>query len=232
MSKKTILDSSGTGAVETTKPSMKSLIAYEIIRDMILRGERLPGSRLIISDLEEELNIGRGPIREALMRLDRTGLIKNIPYKGAVVGVPPTQKEIQHIYDLRIDLEVKLGVEAIGNITESDIDRMEKLHAVMQECPMNHHQLDSSFHFIIYDASKLPHLCNVARILRGSVESLLNIYRREDEHCLKFNKEHGLIIEALKGQDIGELKEAIAVNIESGLMIIRETYARIAGVAQ
>jgi DNA-binding GntR family transcriptional regulator len=209
---------------------MKSLKAYEIIRDMILRGEKLPGSRLILYDLEKELNIGRGPIREALMRLDRTGLIKNIPYKGAIVGTPPTQKEILHIYELRIELEVKLGVEAMANITDADILKLEKLHIAMKEIPKNHHHIDSNFHFLIYDASNLPHLCNIARILRGAVESLLNIYRREKEHCIKFNKEHGLIIEALKKKDVEELKKTIAINIESGLEIIKETYATIVKV--
>lgn len=206
---------------------MKSLQAYEIIRDMILRGEKLPGSRLILSDLENELSIGRGPIREALMRLDRTGLVKNIPYKGAIVGPPPTRKEILHIYDLRIDLEVKLGAEAMEHITEGDVLKLEMLHQAMQECPENHHQLDSDFHFMIYDAANLPHLCNIARILRGAVESLLNVYRREQGHCVKFNKEHGLIIEALKKQDLEELKKTIAVNIGSGLEVIQDTYAAL-----
>jgi DNA-binding GntR family transcriptional regulator len=216
--------------VETIKSSMKSLKAYEIIRDMILRGEKLPGSRLILYDLEKELNIGRGPIREALMRLDRSGLIKNIPYKGAIVGTPPTQKEILHIYDLRIDLEVKLAAEAMENVTEIDIFKLEELHAAMQEIPKNHHHIDSSFHFLIYDAANLPHLCNVAKTLRGSVETVLNIYRRQKEHCAKFNKEHGLIIEALKKQDLEELKKTIAINIEGGLEIIKETYSTIARV--
>lgn len=213
--------------METYKSSMKSLKAYEIIRDMILRGEKLPGSRLVLYDLEKELNIGRGPIREALMRLDRTGLVKNIPYKGAIVGTPPTQKEILHIYDLRIDLEVKLAVESIGKITDTDISKLEELHAAMQEYPENHHHLDSKFHFLIYDASNLPHLCNVARLLRGSVESLLNVYRREKEHCEKFNKEHGLVIDAIKEQDLNKLQKTIAMNIESGLEFIKETYSTI-----
>ncbi|MBT8346447.1 MAG: GntR family transcriptional regulator [Desulfofustis sp.] len=210
---------------------MKSLKAYEIIRDMILTGEKLPGSRLILSDLEKELNIGRGPIREALMRLDRTGLVKNIPYKGAIVETPPTRKEILHIYDLRIDLEVKLGVEAMGNITDHVISNLKDLHVAMQQCPENHHHLDSSFHFLIYDASNLPHLCNIARILRSSVENFLNIYRREKEHCVKFNKEHGLIIKALKKQDTEGLQKTIAVNVESGLEVIKETYGTIFRVA-
>lgn len=206
---------------------MKSLQAYEILRDMILGGEKLPGTRLILYDLEKELNIGRGPVRDALMRLERIGLVKNIPYKGAIVGTPPTQKEILHIYDLRINLEVKLAVEAMEYITDNDILKLEELHAAMQGMPKDHHQIDSSFHFLIYDAANLPHLCDVARTLRGSVESVLNIYRREKEHCMKFNKEHGLIIEALKKKDLEELKKTMATNIESGLEIIKQTYATI-----
>ncbi len=50
------------------KSSMKSLKAYEEIRDKILIGEKLPGTRLILSDLEAEMGIGRGLIREAFIR--------------------------------------------------------------------------------------------------------------------------------------------------------------------
>ncbi len=218
--------------MKTKKSSMKSLKAYEILRDMILKGEKLPGSRLILYDLEKELNIGRGPVREALMRLEQTGLVKNIPYKGAIVGTPPTQKEILHIYELRIDLEVKLAVEAVENITDNDISKLEELHAAMLAMPKDHHDIDGNFHFLIYDAANLPHLCDVARNLRGSVESVLNIYRREIEHCKRFNKEHGLIIEALKKQDVEELRETMAQNIKSGLEIIKETYATIVKAPQ
>jgi len=38
---------------------MKSLKAYEEIRDKILTGEKLPGTRLILSDLESEMGINR-----------------------------------------------------------------------------------------------------------------------------------------------------------------------------
>ncbi len=211
----------------TNKSSMKSLKAYEVLRDMILGGEKLPGSRLILFDLEEELSIGRGPIREALMKLERSGLVVNLPYKGAIVATPPTKKEIFHIYELRIDLEVKLATEAMEYLTDADIVMLQEYHTQMQEFPVDHHDLDSRFHFIIYDASNFPHLCNVAKSLRLSVESVLNIYRRNQEHCLKFNKEHGVIIEAIKEQDLEKLKRTIALNIESGLEIINETYEKM-----
>lgn len=44
------------------KSFMKSLKAYEKIRDIILNGLKLPGT-LVLSELEDELGIGRGPIR-------------------------------------------------------------------------------------------------------------------------------------------------------------------------
>ncbi len=215
-----------------SKSSMKSLKAYEILRDMILCGKKLPGSRLILFDLEKELNIGRGPIREALMMLERTGLVINLPYKGAIVATPPTQKEIMHIYDLRINLEVKLATEALANLTESDIDHLEEYHSQMQNFPVDHHHIDSSFHFIIYEASDLPHLCNVVNVLRDSVESVLNIYRRNKEHCMKFNKEHAVIIEAVKEKDVEKLKRSTEINISSGLEIIKETYASIGSFSE
>ncbi|MEN8251843.1 MAG: GntR family transcriptional regulator [Bacteroidota bacterium] len=206
---------------------MKSLKAYEKIRDMILSGSKLPGTRLVLSELETELGIGRGPIREALMRLDRSGLVKNIPYKGAIVAAPPTPKEVLHIYDLRMDLEAKIAVEAMKNITDKDLLKLEELHKIMGELPGNHYQYDRQFHHLIYEVSNLPHLCNIAQALILSVESLLNIYRREQVHCIKFNTEHGAILDALKSHNPEKVKKAVEINIKSGLEIIKETYSNL-----
>ena len=93
----------------STASTIKSLAAYDLIRDMILSGEALPGTRLVLVDLEKKLGVGRGPIRDALMRLDKSGLGQNIPYKGAIVMMPPSSKEIEHIFNLRIQVECALA---------------------------------------------------------------------------------------------------------------------------
>ena len=51
----------------STASTIKSLAAYDLIRDMILSGEALPGTRLVLVDLEKKLGVGRGPIRDALI---------------------------------------------------------------------------------------------------------------------------------------------------------------------
>ncbi|MDY0223415.1 MAG: GntR family transcriptional regulator, partial [Desulfobacterium sp.] len=137
----------------SNKSSMKSLRAYGEIRDMILTGVKLPGTRLILAELEAELGIGRGPIREALMRLDRSGLVKNIPYKGAIVATPPTRKEIFHIYDLRVDLEVKLALEAMKNLGKAEFKNLDNLLKIMENLPEDHYIYDHEFHNQLYKAS-------------------------------------------------------------------------------
>ena len=206
---------------------MKSLRAYEKIRDMILTGKKFPGSRLVLSELEEELGIGRGPIREAIMRLDKSGLVKNIPYKGAVVSTPPAHKEVLYIFDIRMDLESRLALAALERITDKDINRLEDLHDKMCALPQDHYLYDREFHDLINSISGMPHLADIAHTLIFSVEGVLNIYRRDRGQCERFNSEHRAIIDALKSNDPGKLKDAVVANIKSGLTIIEDTYSKI-----
>ena len=49
---------------------------------------------------------------------------------------------------------------------------------------------------------------------------------------MKFNKEHAVIIEAVKEKDVEKLKRSTAINISSGLEIIKETYASIGSFSE
>ena len=206
---------------------MKSLVAYEKIRDMILTGAKLPGTRLVLSDLEIELGIGRGPIREALMRLDRSGLVKNIPYKGAVVASPPSRKEIAIIFEIRVDLEATLAVEASKNLTPEQIGELEVLHSRMASVDADFYTLDREFHKIIYDASGLPHLCSIVHKLIESVETFLNLYRQEITDCHKFSREHGEILDAIKSGDEELIRQTLQNNIRSGLDVVERSFSRL-----
>jgi len=212
-----------------SKPSMKSLVAYRQIRDRILNGTKLPGTRLILQDLENELNIGKGPIREALMRLDKSGLVKNIPYKGAVVATPPQQNELFHIFDLRVDLEIKLALEAMDKLNETDFAVLDTLNKRMHDFDEDYYQLDRQFHSIINEASGFSLLCNIAEKMIFSVETFLNPYPQGKENKERFNREHSQILEALRDKDPEKLKKNLASNIQGGLDIIKETYGRLTG---
>ena len=206
--------------------SMKSLVAYEKIRDLILAGQKLPGSRLILLDLEAELGIGRGPIREALMRLDRSGLVKNIPYKGAIVAIPPSQKEIFILFNIRQELESQLISEAINNLTPQIIENIVQLHEQMKTIKTGFYNLDRQFHTAIHETAHMPHISSIVDKLVESVEAFLTVYVQNPTDEQKFIEEHGRIVEALQARDVTLACDAMRTNVLSGLDIVERTLSQ------
>ena len=57
----------------------------DILRDLIIRGDLAPGTRIIEKTLCEQLNVSRTPLREALKVLESEELVEILPHRGALV---------------------------------------------------------------------------------------------------------------------------------------------------
>ena len=68
-------------AAEQTQESGESLQlrAYETLREGILYATYAPGDRLQVKDLCLDLDMGRTPVRESLVRLRQEGLVETVP---------------------------------------------------------------------------------------------------------------------------------------------------------
>lgn len=64
----------------------KSDIAYEIIKEKIIKGELQPLSDISEEALQQELNISRTPIREAIQKLSKEGFVYIYARKGTLVS--------------------------------------------------------------------------------------------------------------------------------------------------
>lgn len=214
----------------TKTSTVKSVQAYNLIRELILQGELLPGSRLVLTDLEEKLGVGRGPIREAIMRLDRSGLIQNLPYKGAVVAPLPTYREIQHIYELRVQLECMLATEAMNLAAEKEYDELaymlKKMEGGSSEDNFFFHP-DREFHYTLYKMANMPHLLNMANSLVDHVEIFLNsrYYGTQDQQILV--QQHKEIFCAFCEKNTSKLCESLKTNILIGLRLIQQEMERM-----
>ena len=81
-----------------------ALDVYEALRDSILAGRIKPGAYLSQVEVARELGVSRTPVREALRRLDESGLIAAEPnFRCRVLGLDP--EEIESIYIKRVILE-------------------------------------------------------------------------------------------------------------------------------
>lgn len=211
------------------KLKTKSSIAYEMIRDMILNGTALPGTRLILMDLEKELDVGRGPIRDALLLLDKSGLVQNIPYKGAIVMLPPSLHEMELIYDQRKHIESALALEAFHKATKKDLDNLTKIANEMDKRGKSEDyffHMDRDFHRVLYEISKMPHLQAVVEHLMDFVQIFLTVRKYSEEQIEIFNKQHRIIIQAMQKKDEKLLRETIEENIMIGLEFVRDEMQR------
>lgn len=78
--------------------------AADVIREEILSGRLHPGEHLVEAQLARQLNISRGPIREAFQLLRAEGLTHEEPRRGTFVATL-TSRDVREIYDLRAALE-------------------------------------------------------------------------------------------------------------------------------
>jgi DNA-binding GntR family transcriptional regulator len=97
-------------------PSQMADQVFEILRGWIVNGQLASGQRLRVREVAELMGTSVMPVREAIRRLEDSGLVVREPYKGATVrGL--TLDELEQAYDVRILLEgscARLGADAIG----------------------------------------------------------------------------------------------------------------------
>lgn len=89
---------------------------YESIRDAIIDGSFEPGERLRDPELESWLGVSRTPIREALLRLERAGLIQSQPGKATIVAPvdPAATENARQVVAAMHELAARLAVPTLG----------------------------------------------------------------------------------------------------------------------
>ena len=104
-------------------------IAYETLKHAIITGELPAGSRIVETEYAERMHISRTPLREALRKLERDGLVEYMLRRGVVVRAF-TLADVEEIYTIRNALEMLTLPAIIKNATAEDIRR---LRAILDE---------------------------------------------------------------------------------------------------
>jgi DNA-binding GntR family transcriptional regulator len=130
-------------------------IAYRLRAD-ILEG-RLPlGAPLRHEQLAARFGVSRTPIREALHKLQATGLVELSPNRGAVVRTP-ARMELIEVYELRADLEGLACELACARASDEELDVLDaaqaRLTAAIGRAPVD----EASFDTVVADANGAFH---------------------------------------------------------------------------
>jgi len=99
----------------------------EYIRASIMSGALLPGERIDQDAIAAELGVSRLPVREALISLDKEGLIRNLPRRGAFVAEMDREDVLDH-YQLFGQVAGLAAARAAARMTADEVDRLAEVH--------------------------------------------------------------------------------------------------------
>jgi DNA-binding GntR family transcriptional regulator len=150
-------------------------IAYEALREAITSGAMLPGTRLREAALARHFNISTTPVREALRRLDREGLVRLSPNRGAIVAEFDL-REILDLFEIREVLESRAVRRAAAQQTR-DLRPAEDVLAaaanlVTQRDRVEWNRLEVAFHRAINDLSGNLELAELTERIHRTVQGL------------------------------------------------------------
>ena len=97
------LQDHSNGDQKGDRHSLAELVA-ETLREMFLKGDLMPGQRLIETDIAEQLDVSRGPVRDALKALQEEGIVHIEPRKGTFIA-KLCYEDLNDIYLLRGAIE-------------------------------------------------------------------------------------------------------------------------------
>jgi DNA-binding GntR family transcriptional regulator len=142
-------------------PTARRSLADDVadrLRDAILSGSFQPGEPLREEQLAASLDVSRGPVREALVQLEREGLVIVRRHRGATVA-RLSQADAEEVYSLRLALERLAVQRAVVSATEADFAAMEDILDAFRAASIGEPSakeiadLDVRFHDLIYRAA-------------------------------------------------------------------------------
>ena len=216
-------------------------VVIEAVRSRILGGEYRRGQRLPTeAQLQEQWNVSRPVVREAMKVLASQGLVRIEQGRGTFVAEDDTTALRQQLewallrdaqgarsgqpdqwdalLDVRQALEVRAAERAAGEDARDEWEQMAAAIGAMRAHPANAVSCgedDLRFHTALARATRNP----LFPMLIGGLHDLLRIYLKLCHHgrenALETARQHELILEAVRAGDAAAAGEAMRIHLEA-----------------
>ena len=205
------------------------VIVYEELKMRILKGEIAPGQRLMEDETSEELGVSRTPVREAIKKLEKEGLVVVEPRRGTYAA-QISDNDLIEILEVRESLEALAAQYAAKRMKATQKEKLksiaEKYNKAVKDGKLTMMiKYDTEFHRILAEGSNNKTLINLIDQLRELLLRFRYLYYDNTARAEKNPAEHQRIIDAIMDGDekaahdatlahIGSLKEIV---LEEGL---------------
>lgn len=198
-------------------PAKKRTLAEDVadsLREAIFTGQLLPGEAISEEALAKSLTVSRGPIREALSKLEHEGLVITRDNRRKFVA-RLSREDLEEVYSLRTALELLAVKGAVRHAGLSELEEMQSIVNKMVTSAANGMnekeaaELDINFHDALCRASKHKRLYQIWSELHQQIQIVLlsrNVANEDyREHVVK---SHQKILDAIR-----EKNEDLAISL-------------------
>ena len=204
-------------------------IVYEVLRDAIIKQVLKPGERLMETELAEEMDVSRTPIREAMRKLELEGYVVMVPRKGAYVASLSIE-DITSLFEIRGALEALAAGLAAKRASSEEIKEMERNLLTEEELFAANNvfetiEMDAKFHELIYSASRNQRLQNMIKDLRDQIQRFRATSLSIPGRMRLALEEHRKIVEAIMAGDVIKAQEVTAEHLRKAKKVLLKVIA-------
>jgi DNA-binding GntR family transcriptional regulator len=200
---------------------------YRRILDRIQRGDVSPGTRLRDTTLSADLGVSRTPVREALLRLTRDGVLDADMGRG--FRVPPLDAQeigdagqiLGSLESLALEISPEPTPDQLGRLAELD-RKLEHTRGDAIACA----DLEDEWHRVLVERCPNSHLLDIIVTVRHISRRYLLAYLRASSRIALSTLPHQKIVEALKRRDRAAAARLLTEHWRRGVEELRKVAAR------
>ena len=217
-------------------PEVRTLAerVFNQLQDAIVRGELAPGTKITEPGLSKAYGISRGPLREAMRRLEAHRLIERVPHVGARV-VKLSMKELLELFDVREAMESMAARLAARHMSSEEIAGLREVLAFHErQADLQRGEAyyqregDLDFHYRIVLGS---HNRMLMTILCDDLYYLVRLYRTQfsasGSRPQRAFVEHHRIVDAIEAGDEELAELLMRRHVSASRENVAERYAEV-----
>ena len=201
---------------------------FENLKSAIIKGDMLPGGRLIESRLAETLGISRTPVREAIHKLEREGYLRKLPRGGfSVLGL--SRDDVEETFGIRRVLESYAARLAAEKHKRSDLKPLEKKIKLYQQHLDSKDlealpDINTEFHDLLYALSRSPKLIAMINNLRDQIYRFRQLILKDEKFARMSNEDHKDMLERIRQRDARGVERLVGEHLVRGQKAVLESY--------
>jgi DNA-binding GntR family transcriptional regulator len=203
-------------------------LIYDDVRARILCGRLEPGAPVRQDALAAELGVSKIPLREALTRLERDGLLLAHPRRGWEVS-PLSRDELEDVFDLRLKLEPAAAAEASARAGAEDHaaaqELLQRLDRTLAKSPDEASDLNRDFHLALVRPAARPLTLQLIERLHVLAERYVRAHLKPSGRSQRARGEHAALFDAWSRGDAPAVADLAESHIRATLEDLRAQLA-------